>query len=366
MLNNFEILDSITDSMAIINVSGEIIFTNLAWRNFSVENMGDDASTGVNSNYLSTCEAVKGDETKMAKDAKHGIQQVMDRKLDKFELEYPCHSPNENRWFILRVTQVLENPELTLLAHINITNRKNSELAIEKNYTRSLIINERLNTTLYNIVHDIQNPLASIMGLINLSKSEKNIESLNEYLGLIEKGSTNLRSFVKETLKHLSTMGELQSVNVSSTVSKYQETIEQLLKSKSIQLKVDIQQTGEFYTNEIEFRSIISNLINNSIKYSDNLKIERYILFSFSSDAHQAVLKVEDNGIGIKKEDIPKLMKRNYQVNQKSSDGVGLGLHMVQRFVNNLNGSIKIHSEFGQGSTFIVEIPNKSHQQQVA
>ncbi|WP_339924573.1 HAMP domain-containing sensor histidine kinase [uncultured Cyclobacterium sp.] len=366
MLDNFEILDSIVDSMAIINVSGEIIFTNKAWRNFSVENMGDDACTGVSSNYLSTCEAVKGEEKKMAKDARQGIQQVMDRKLEKFELEYPCHSPNENRWFILRVTQVLENPQLTLLAHINITNRKNSELEVEKNYNRSHIINERLNTTLYNIVHDIQNPLASIMGLINLTKSEKDIESLKEYLGLIEKGSSNLRSFVKETLKHITTMEELQSVNVAQVVSSYQDTIEQLLQSNSIDFKVDIQQNGEFHTNEIEFRSILSNLISNAIKYSDNQKLEKIILFSFASNAYEAVLKVEDNGIGIKKEDIAKIMRRNYQVNKKSSEGVGLGLHMVQRFVNNLEGSIKIHSELGKGSTFIVKVPNKSSESQVS
>lgn len=366
MLNNFEILDSITESMAIINKSGDIIFTNKAWHTFSMENKGDYARTGINNNYLSTCEAVKGQETKMAKDAKHGIQQVIDRNLDYFELEYPCHSPNENRWFILRVTQVEGNPDLTLLAHINITNRKNAELKVEKNYSKTLIINERLHTTLHNIVHDIQNPLASIMGLINLSKSEKDIESVNEYLDLIEKGSTNLRSFVKETLKHISTIEDFQSVDVARMVSKYIGTIEHLLKSDSIELKLDIQQSGQFYTNEIEFRSILSNLISNAIKYSDNNKAKKFILFGFSSDENRAILKVEDNGIGIKKDDIPKLMKRNYQINKKTSDGVGLGLYMVKKSVKNLDGSIIINSEFGIGSTFTVEIPNRNIKQQIA
>lgn len=95
MVNNFNILDSVPDSMAVINRRGQIIFTNKAWSNFSVENSGDLSRTGVNTNYLSTCESVKGEETRMAMEAKKGIQQVINRKVEKFELEYPCHSPTE-------------------------------------------------------------------------------------------------------------------------------------------------------------------------------------------------------------------------------------------------------------------------------
>ena len=86
------------------------------------------------------------------------------------------------------------------MAHIDITNRKIAELEVEKNYSKSLNINERLHATLYRIVHDIQNPLSSIMGLVDLSKSESDTKTLKKYLEIIEKGSTNLSSFVKETL----------------------------------------------------------------------------------------------------------------------------------------------------------------------
>lgn len=359
MSNDFEILDSITESMAVINVSGEILFTNKAWGNFSEENKGEDSCTGINNNYLTVCDTVIGDESKMAKEAKTGIQRVIDKELEKFELEYPCHSPTKHRWFILRASHVSTNPELTLLAHINITNRKIAELEIEKNYRKSLIINERLNTTLYKIVHDIQNPLSGIIGLIDLSKSENDIKTLNEYLELIEEGSSNLSAFVTETLKHISTSEELQSVDVDSMVRKYLETIEQLRKSNSIAIKLDIQQQGEFHTNVIEFRSIVSNLISNSIKYCDQSKSEKFIILTFSSDSNKAILKIEDNGVGIRKEDIPKLMQRNYQVNKKSSTGEGLGLFMVEKSVTILGGSIEINSDYGIGSEFIVEIPNR-------
>lgn len=359
MSNNFEILDSITESMAVINISGEIIFTNKAWGLFSSENSGDDTFTGVHNNYLTTCDIAQGEESKMASDAKLGIQQVIDKKLGNFELEYPCHSPSENRWFILRASQVLADPELTLLAHINITNRKNAELEIEKNYNKSLIINERLNTTLYKIVHDIQNPLSGIIGLIDLSKSESDINTLNEYLALIEEGSSDLSEFVKETLKHISTSEESQSINVNSLLNKYLKTIEHNTKFQEIAIQLDIQQTGEFHTNAIEFQSILSNLISNSVKYCDPLKSEKFIAISFSSDSKKAILKVEDNGIGIKTDDIPKLTQLSYQVKKTTSAGAGLGLFMVKKSVDILGGSLKINSEYGVGSKFVIEIPNR-------
>lgn len=359
MSNHFEILNSITESMAVINLAGEILFTNKAWNAFSAQNMGDASCTGINNNYLHICETVEGEESKMATDAKYGIQQVIDKEVEVFELEYPCHSPTENRWFILRASNILTNPDLTLVAHINMTNRKNAELEIEKNYNMSLIINDRLHTTLYKIVHDIQNPLSGIIGLIDLSKSESDINTLNEYLELIEEGSNNLSLFVKATLKHISTSEESQTVDVHHMLSDYLSSIKQLIVSNAIDVRLDIQQPGEFHTNVIEFRSILSNLISNAIKYSDERKSKKFIVVKFSSNQHRGILKVEDNGVGITEEDLSKVTQRNYQVKQQSKSGVGLGLYMVEKSVINLGGSIKINSDFGMGSEFIVDIPNR-------
>lgn len=360
MSTNFEILDSITESMGIINKSGEIIFTNKAWRSFSDDNMGDDSCTGLNSNYFVICDAVEGEESNLAQQATFGINQVINGERGFFELEYPCHSPTENRWFILRASKVKSNPELTLLAHINITNRKITELEVEKNYIHSLTINERLNTTLYKIIHDIQHPLSNIKSLIDISKSQNENKTINKYLERIEQGSNNLSLFVKETLKQITSSDEIQSVEVEQMVKNYLDTIEHLLQSNSIEVKLKIKQPDKFSTNAVEFRSIMSNLIGNSIKYCDNLKLQKHITVSFNCDSKSARLTVEDNGLGIKKQDIPKITQRNYQVNNKISDGAGLGLFMVEKSVNKLGGSLKIKSKFGEGSKFIVDIPNQA------
>lgn len=200
-------------------MEGEILFTNKAWNSFSSQNQGTDSLTGEHINYFKICDSTQGNEATMASSAKHGIQQVVGNDLSIFEMEYPCHSPNENRWFILRANKILNYPDLTLVAHIDITNRKIAELEVEKNYKQSIILNERIHTTLHKIVHDIQNPLSGIIGLVDLSKSETDLKVLNEYLGLIEEGSNDLSMFVKDTLKHLATAEKIEPMDVESVIS---------------------------------------------------------------------------------------------------------------------------------------------------
>ena len=102
----------------------------------------------------------------------------------------------------------------------------------------------------------------------------------------------------------------------------------------------------------------MSNLIGNSIKYIDEKKNDKSIQITFSSDDSKGILKIEDNGIGINKKEIPKLTEQNYQVNKSSSDGKGLGLYMVNKSVVLLGGTLRIRSDFGIGSEVIIEIPN--------
>ena len=354
---NFEILDTVLESMAILNKSGEIIFTNRAWREFSAKNMGDDSCTGLKSNYFLVCDRSEGDDSALATQAKIGIQRVMNKQQKIFELEYPCHSLTEKRWFILRASRVSLNPELTLVTHINITNRKIAELKVENNYNKSLYVNNRLESTLHKIVHDIQNPLLGIMKFTEFTKSENDIENIKKYIEIIHEGTADLRLFIKSTLKHLSKSNQMEPLNVDEIITEYIKSIEQLLKSNSIEVRFNTDQSGQFISNAIEFRSILSNLVDNSIKYKDKEKIKNFISINFSSDDSLATLKIKDNGIGIKKEDLAKIMNLNYQVNEMESEGVGIGLYMVKKSVALLDGKIKVNSHFGIGTEFIIELP---------
>jgi PAS domain S-box-containing protein len=126
------ILDSVTAEIAVLDGNGLIRAVNKAWTEFSLANQpqaGENlAYTGVGSDYLSVCRNASGAETADGDHVRKGIQAVMQGRLPEFSMEYPCHSPTQQRWFHLNVTPLASGDQGVVVAHTNITDRKLSEL----------------------------------------------------------------------------------------------------------------------------------------------------------------------------------------------------------------------------------------------
>lgn len=358
MENNFTILNSIIDSISIINKNGEIIFSNTAWKKFSVMNSGTLEKTDCGVNYLEICKKVTGEELDNAVSAVIGIEKIIRRELDIFELEYPCHSENERRWFIMRVAPFTENNELTIISHINITARKIAEETIEEKNSQLNLINEKIQSAIYKIIHDIQSPLSSIEGLINLTKIEKDQHSQDSYLSLIEKSVVNLKKHIQSTLKNSTSLSKIESITFKELLNEFYESIKYIETLNKIDYRVNITQNCDFYSHKDGIKSIISNIVSNSLKYYDKTKQESYIIIQIDVDKKNAIISIKDNGIGISEKAINKIFDMYYTVTKNSSIGTGIGLRIVKDSVNKLNGSITVNSTLGQGSEFIITIPN--------
>lgn len=118
-------LDSLDQQIAIINPEGTILYVNQAWRQFGRENHLPDECIMVGSNYLDVCShsAAAGDE--LAGEVVTGIRDVACGKRASFHCEYPCHSPDTKRWFMMRVTPLKSSlSPLLVISHQNITERK--------------------------------------------------------------------------------------------------------------------------------------------------------------------------------------------------------------------------------------------------
>ncbi len=122
------ILNSLTAHVAVLDRQGTIVEVNDAWRNFSSENAsrpGHPARrTGVGVNYLEICRTSSGLSANGAVESYEGIQSVLDGRVTRFSLEYPCHSPTEKRWFLMDVTPLSGAGEAVVVMHTNITQRK--------------------------------------------------------------------------------------------------------------------------------------------------------------------------------------------------------------------------------------------------
>ena len=125
-------LDSLSAHIAILDESGEIIAVNGVWRAFAEANGGDPGRVSEGANYLQACDSATGLNAEEAAAFAEGIRDVLSGRRESFEMEYPCHSPTERRWFIGRVTQYFCNEKTwAVVAHENITGRKMAEEALQ-------------------------------------------------------------------------------------------------------------------------------------------------------------------------------------------------------------------------------------------
>ncbi|MBV5337602.1 MAG: diguanylate cyclase, partial [Deltaproteobacteria bacterium] len=129
------ILDSVANQIAVINEAGIIISINDAWRKFSIDNSNEPGqmapNTDVGTNYLEICGGMSETDSE-AVTAREGIQAVLEGRLPTYSLEYPCHSPEQQRWFIMIVTPLKTGNKGAVVVHNDITQRKQSEEQIQK------------------------------------------------------------------------------------------------------------------------------------------------------------------------------------------------------------------------------------------
>ena len=96
-------LDSLVAHVAVLDAEGEIIMTNRAWARFAIDNGGiERAGT---QNYLAISDAAAGEQT--AVEASAGLRAIISGRLAEFSLEYPCHSPTLERWYLMHATRYI-------------------------------------------------------------------------------------------------------------------------------------------------------------------------------------------------------------------------------------------------------------------
>jgi DNA-binding CsgD family transcriptional regulator len=126
-------LDEVAANVAVLDHQGVIVVTNKAWRKFASDNPLADGefprNTGIGIDYLSVCRASAGAWSENALLVCDGIRAVLDGKKKIFCHEYPCHSPDKQRWFQMKVTPLLRSkPKEVVVIHVDITDRRLAEM----------------------------------------------------------------------------------------------------------------------------------------------------------------------------------------------------------------------------------------------
>ncbi len=220
--------------------------------------------------------------------------------------------------------------------------------------------NQELDNFVYSVSHDLRAPLTSAMGLITISKEEKNLAVILTYLELQEKSLKKLDRFIHEIVDYSRNSRlaiEPQQIDFGQII---QDTFEQLrFMEQETQIKkiIDISSEVRLYSDAGRLGIIFSNLISNAIRYSDPLKQECFIKIEITQKEGQVVISVADNGQGIAEGHLHRIFDMFYRATD-NKPGSGLGLYILKEALKKIKGRIEVHSKQGEGTTFTLYLPN--------
>ena len=130
------VIDALTSHICVVDPDGVIVAVNEAWREFTAANTSGEAVDHVGVSYLDVCRSSIGPAAVEAPEVLQGLRAVLRGDSDLFQIEYPCHSPTELRWFLARVSPLRRRHaavgEGAVISHMNITDRKLAELRLAR------------------------------------------------------------------------------------------------------------------------------------------------------------------------------------------------------------------------------------------
>lgn len=148
---NRSILASLTSHIAVVDEKGNIVAVNKAWSSFGINNGAASVErSGVGANYFDVCEKSAAAGDALAAKALAGVKRILERKEQLFELEYPCHSAKEERWFLLRVMNFRGDLPKVVMIHIDITERKQAEVLMQAALERFNILARATSDTIWD------------------------------------------------------------------------------------------------------------------------------------------------------------------------------------------------------------------------
>lgn len=221
-----------------------------------------------------------------------------------------------------------------------------------------------------NVSHELRTPLTVITGFLDMILRGKELDekTLHEHLCLMQQEAERMQSLVNDllSLSRLESKDEQESeppevVNMAKLVASLAEDGVALSRGRHT-IDTDISCNQAVLGQVDELRSACLNLVTNAVRYTpDGGKIE--ISWRYDPKKESAIFAVQDNGIGIDAEDIPRLTERFYRVDKSRSrekGGTGLGLAIVKHVAIRNHCRLDIQSEPGKGSTFSLIFPKDS------
>jgi signal transduction histidine kinase len=226
---------------------------------------------------------------------------------------------------------------------------------------------------LNQVSHELRTPLAVIIGYIECITDGLygEIETKHqEILQVVAKQSTHLKNMIDQILIYSRLEAgkqpiRVEELNLAKVLSDLKDTFEFLCRQKGLGLQWELHRESILVRSDaIRLKEVISNLLQNAVKYTDHGSVT---VRTEKLPNNGIMVEVEDSGMGISETHLASIFEPFMQVHKTSTEnsrgGIGLGLSIVKKHLEQIGGTISVKSELGKGSTFRIVLPRNYDKQ---
>lgn len=404
---NLSVLNSLAANVCVVGADGNILAVNRAWEEFARGNGARDADRGyVGRNYIGTCAAASGECSEEGPAVADAVRSVLDGRAATFSMEYPCHCPEQQRWFLMTVSplagpegsgaegtcprdrgadaargggngrpsagagdgEARARPRGAVIAHIDITDRKLAEEARRRHAEEMTRLaerlrrsNEELDQFAYVTSHDLRAPLR---GIANLSRwieediGDRFTPEAHAQMNLLRGRVQRMENLIEGLLQY-SRIGRkpvrAETVDVALLL---REVVDLLAPPPG----ADVTAQGPLpvlRTRRLPLQQVLQNLIANAIAHGARGRgtVRVRVRVRDRQDGYYE-FAVADDGPGIAPEYHEKIFAIFQTLEPRDKvEGTGIGLSVVKKTVEGAGGRVRVESTPGRGATFYFTWP---------
>lgn len=359
-------LDALSAEVALLNGSGRIVAVNRAWRDFARLNGLQCEDAGVGTNYLAICDGAQGTAMTEAHTIASGLRAVLAGQQSATYVEYPCDSPDEQRWFQVRASGFdWEGHRYAVVSHESLTESKRTEQRHREQLDEMAHQWQKssLGELASGIAHELNQPLGAITNYMNgclrrletgtidreqLIKTARECAELAEFAGGIIK---RMRGFASHT------KCQYQPISFNDAIAKAMQFFKAGPESGKVRLSVELAANLPYVrADEVQIQQVALNLVRNA---GDSVRAcgcapARVQVTTFIDDEGMVCLAVADNGQGLPDGAEGRLFEPFFSTKSK---GMGLGLSISKTIAEVHGGRLSARNASGGGAVFELRLP---------
>lgn len=348
-----EIVGALTGNVALLDPDSVIVAVNEGWREFARANGYRGNAFGVGTSYIWACGGERANATPYAKEAVAAITGVLSGKLKCASFDYPCHAPDQKRWFRMVVSPCAMRDDLgALVMHFDVT----EECLERKVASRSLQEMRRVEdveSKVAAIIHDVKAPLNAVSGMADFLRqgmagptTAKQQVYFSRMLEACEKGRELIDSEITKLYD-----GDARAVSAVVDVKRALHEIVEMLSAQACRAGVKIETSFTARLPKLAVPSavllrIVGNLVTNSIHYAGP---GARVTISAVAMGSELAISVADDGVGVAEDELQLLVIPRLRGRHTGVPGSGLGLSVVRDLANSYGANFAVASAPGEG-----------------